>query len=66
MLEKLGIEENLEKLSKEVEQEIESQLKKIDEICEKNSMKVLSAFQECTRNAFKFINGIWNRRIRKK
>ena len=47
MLEKLGIEENLEKLSKEVEQEIESQLKKIDEICEKNSMKVLSAFQEC-------------------
>jgi len=47
MLEKLGIEENLEKLSKEVEQEIENQFKTINEICEKNSMKVLSAFQEC-------------------
>ena len=39
MLEKLGIEENLEKLSKEVEQEIENQFKTINEICEKNSMK---------------------------
>lgn len=29
MLEKLGIEENLEKLSKEVEQEIENQFKTI-------------------------------------
>lgn len=47
MLEKLGIDANLEKLSKEVEKEIKDQFKNIDEICEKNSMKVLSAFQEC-------------------
>ena len=47
MLEKLGIEENLEKLSKEVEQEIKEQFEITEEICEKNSMKVLSAFQEC-------------------
>ena len=47
MLEKLGIDANLENLSKEVENEIKNQFKTMDEICEKNSMKVLSAFQEC-------------------
>ena len=47
MLEKLGINTELENLSKEVENEIKEQFKAMDEICEKNSMKVLSAFQEC-------------------
>ena len=47
MLEKLGINTELENLSKEVENEINGQFKAMDEICEKNSMKVLSAFQEC-------------------
>ena len=47
MLEKLGIDTELENLSKEVEKEIKNQFKTMDEICEKNSMKVLSAFQEC-------------------
>ena len=47
MLEKLGIDADLENLSKEVENEIKNQFKTMDEICEKNSMKVLSAFQEC-------------------
>ena len=47
MLEKLGINTAIEKLSKEVENEIKDQFKKMDEICEKNSIKVLSAFQEC-------------------
>ena len=47
MLEKLGISTELENLSKEVENEIKEQFKVMDEICEKNSMKVLSAFQEC-------------------
>ena len=46
MLEKLGIDADLEKLSKEVEEEIKEQFKIVDNICEKNSMKVLSAFQE--------------------
>ena len=47
MLEKLGINTELENLSKEVENEIKEQFKVMDEICEKNSMKVLSSFQEC-------------------
>lgn len=47
MLKELGIYEELENLSKEVEQEIKEQFKLIDEIREKNSIKVLSAFQEC-------------------
>ncbi len=34
-------------LSKQVEQEITPMLKKIDNICQKNSQKVLEAFQEC-------------------
>ena len=40
MLEKLGIDADLENLSKEVENEIKNQFKTMDEICEKNSMKV--------------------------
>ena len=34
-------------LSKEVEKEIKHITEKIDHICEKNSEKVLKAFQEC-------------------
>ena len=47
MLRELGIDEELEKLSNEVEEEIKEQFKKIEKISEKNSLKVLSAFQEC-------------------
>ena len=47
MLEKLGISKDLENLSNEVENEIEDEFKEVDRICEINSMKVLSAFQEC-------------------
>ena len=47
MLEKLGIDKKLEELSKVAEEEIKEQFTAIDKICEKNSMKVLSAFQEC-------------------
>ena len=39
--------ENLEKLVKEVEEEIKPQFKELDRICEINSKKVLDAFQEC-------------------
>ena len=45
MLSELGIDEETEKLSKEVEEEIKEQFKKIEQISEKNSLKVLSAFQ---------------------
>ncbi len=38
---------NLLELSKEVEREIEEQVKEVDEICSKNSIKVIKAFQEC-------------------
>lgn len=47
MLKKFGIKDEIIQLSKEVEKEIESIFKKIDEIKEINSIKVLSAFQEC-------------------
>lgn len=42
----LGISEELEKLAKEVEEEIKPVFTKLDEICEYNSAKVLKAFQE--------------------
>ena len=45
MLKKLGINEELEKLSNEVEEEIKEQFKIIEKISEKNSLKLLSAFQ---------------------
>ena len=38
---------DLEKLVKEVEEEIKPQFKELDRICEINSKKVLAAFQEC-------------------
>jgi cystathionine beta-lyase family protein involved in aluminum resistance len=47
MYKEFGIKKEVLELSKEIEKEIEPVLKKIDEIKEKNSLKVLSAFQEC-------------------
>lgn len=41
------MEEDLKKLSKQVELEIKSILENVDKICESNSKKVLEAFQEC-------------------
>ena len=41
------MELNIEQLSKEVEKDIKPIIEKIDYICEKNSKKVLEAFQEC-------------------
>ena len=38
---------DLEKLAKEVEEEIKPQFKELDRICKINSKKVLDAFQEC-------------------
>lgn len=43
---KLGINKELLELSEKVEKEIEPIFKNIDKICEINSLKVLSAFQE--------------------
>ena len=47
MLEKYGIDKELVELSKKVEEKISNKFKEIDEICEVNSYKVISAFQEC-------------------
>ena len=41
------MQKDLEKLSEEVEKELEPQFKELDKLCEKNSKKVLDAFQEC-------------------
>ena len=46
MYKEFGIKEEVIELSKKVESELQDIFKKIDEICEYNSMKVLSAFQE--------------------
>lgn len=41
------MEEDLMKLSKQVEQEIKPMIEEVDRICEINSKKVLDAFQKC-------------------
>ena len=41
------MKQELLNLAKKVEKKIEPQLKEIDEICSKNSIKVIEAFQEC-------------------
>ena len=46
MYEDLGISNKLESLAVEVENEIKPQFEKIEKICEKNSIKVLSAMQK--------------------
>lgn len=40
------MKQDIKELSKQVEKEIQPILKKVDDICEKNSQKVLEAFQE--------------------
>ena len=45
MYQKIGISEELEKLSTKVEKDVENIFKKIDETCTQNSLKVLQAFQ---------------------
>ncbi len=47
MYSEFGIKKEMLELSKEVEKEIKPIFEKIDEIKEKNSLKVLSAFQNC-------------------
>ena len=42
----INIDENLLEISKKCEEEIKTELKKIDDICMFNSMKVLNAFHE--------------------
>lgn len=46
MYKEFGISNELEKLGIEVQKEIEEEFKKINNICEKNSLKVLTAFQK--------------------
>ena len=46
MYNKLGINEEIIKLSTEVEKEVENEFKKMDKICEINSEKVLTAMQK--------------------
>ena len=40
------MKQDIKELSKQVEKEIQPILKRVDDICEKNSQKVLEAFQE--------------------
>ena len=47
MYKEFGIKEDIINLSNEVEKEIKEQFNTIEKICQKNSLKVLSAFQEC-------------------
>ena len=47
MYKEFGIKKEILELSKEVESEIQSQLKNVERIKEINSLKVLNAFQKC-------------------
>ena len=46
MYKQLGISEEIAEFSKKVEKDVEEEFKKIDEICEYNTAKVLHAFQK--------------------
>lgn len=46
MLKEFGIKKDIIELSKKVEKEIKLQFEQIEKICEKNSLKVLKAFQD--------------------
>ena len=46
MYKEMGISEELENLSKKIENKIKGKFKEIDAICEINSLKVIKAFQE--------------------
>ena len=47
MLENYGIDKELVNLAKNVEEKLKDKFIEIYEICEENSYKVISAFQEC-------------------
>ena len=47
MYKEFGINNELETLSKKVEDDLKEQFKEIERICEINSIKVLKAFQDC-------------------
>lgn len=46
MYKEYGIDEKIEKLEQEVSKEIKEELERVNRICEKNSLKVLKAFQK--------------------
>ena len=46
MYKEFGISDKLENLAIEVHKEIEEEFKKINKVCESNSLKVLNAFQK--------------------
>ena len=46
MYKEYGIDEKIEKLAQEVQKEIREEIEKVNEICEKNSLKVIRAFQK--------------------
>ena len=54
MYEKYGISNDLEKLVREVEEEIKPEFEKIDKIKEENTLKVLMAFQKNTLSEMHF------------
>lgn len=46
MYEEFGINNEIVRLAEEAEEELQEEFKKVDKICEKNSIKVLKAFQK--------------------
>lgn len=46
MYKEYGIDEKIEKLAQEVQEEIKEEIEKVNQICEKNSLKVIKAFQK--------------------
>ena len=46
MYQTLGISKEILTLAKKVEEEVKDEFKKVDEVCEYNSLKVLNAFQK--------------------
>lgn len=46
MYKEYGISEKIEELSNKVEEELQEEFRKINKVCEQNSLKVLQAFQE--------------------
>lgn len=46
MYKEYGIDEKIEELAQEVQKEIRAEIEKVNEICERNSLKVIKAFQK--------------------
>lgn len=59
MYNKFGITEEILNLSKEVEKDIEDEIKKINRISEFNSLKVLMAFQKYNLSEIHFRRNNW-------